>query len=106
VLETDRASYRFSVSLLSTDAAPSRISRFEKPTGPEGVAVAEAEHDFRARVFLGFARFPAMNVVGEDCATQTLVQFADIRYTEPGRGFGTFSLELPVDCPIENTTAR
>jgi inner membrane protein len=105
-LETDRASYRFSVSLLRSGAGPSKVSRFEKPTGPEAVALAEAERDYRARVFLGFARFPAMNVVGEDCATQTLVQFADIRYTEPGRGSRAFSLELPVDCPVETTTAR
>jgi hypothetical protein len=35
----------------------------------------------------------------ESCATQTLVQLADLRYTEPGTSRGNFSLELPVDCP-------
>jgi inner membrane protein len=105
-LETDRASYRFNVSLFGTGTSPSNISGFEKPTGVAAQAVAEAERDYGARVFLGFARFPAINVVGEDCATQTLVQFADIRYTEPGRGRATFSLEVPVACPVENTTAR
>ncbi len=50
---------------------------------------------------MGFARFPVVEVVGEDCVTQTLVQFADLRYTEPGRDRGTFSLEVPVDCPIK-----
>jgi inner membrane protein len=105
-METDRASYRFSVSLLRAGASSSNVSRFEKPTGVEAQAVTEAERDYRAEVFLGFARFPAMSVVGEDCATQTLVQFADIRYTEPGRGRGTFSLDVPVDCPVEHKTAR
>lgn len=105
-LETNRASYRFSVSVLRSGMLPSSLSRFEKPTGVEAQAVAEAERDYRSQVFLGFSRFPAVSVVGEDCATQTLVQFADIRYTEPGRGRGTFSLEVPVDCPVENTRAR
>lgn len=105
-METDRASYRFNVSLLRDAAGSSEVSRFEKPTGAEGQAVAEAERDYRAQVFLSFSRFPALNVVGEDCLTQTLVQFADIRYTEPGRGRGTFSLEVPVDCPIENATTK
>ena len=105
-METNRASYRFSVSLLQADSVPSNVTRFEKPAGLEAEAVSEAERDYRAQVFLGFARFPAMSVVGEDCATQTLVQFADIRYTEPGRGRGTFSLDVPVDCPVEHNTAR
>ena len=105
-METDRASYRFSVSLLRTGAGSADISRFEKPTGRKAEAVAQAERDYRSQVFLGFARFPALNVVGEDCATQTLVQFADIRYTEPGRGSGTFSLEVPVDCPVDNATEK
>jgi inner membrane protein len=106
VLETNRATYRFSLSLLRDGMLPSSLSRFEKPTGLEAEAVAEAERDYRSQVFLGFARFPAMGVLGEDCATQTLVQFADIRYTEPGRGRGTFSLEVPVDCPIENGATK
>jgi len=52
-------------------------------------------------VFLGFARFPVFRLVGADCATQTVVQIADLRYTEPGqqRG-GTFSLDVPIACPI------
>jgi hypothetical protein len=40
-----------------------------------------------------------VSVVGADCLTETLVQFADLRYTQPGSSRGTFSLELPVECP-------
>ena len=97
--ETDRATYKFNLSLLHRHMVPADITRFAKPSGLATAAVAEAERDDRARVFLGFARFPVVEVAGEDCATQTLVQFADLRYTEPGKGRSTFSLDVPVDCP-------
>ena len=100
VMETDRATYRFSESLLRGSPRSDAVSRFEKPSGSAAEALAEAEHDERAQVFLGFARFPTVEVAGADCATQTLVQFADLRYTEPGKGRGTFSLDVPVDCPV------
>jgi hypothetical protein len=61
--------------------------------------MAQVESDRRTRAFLEFARFPVERVAGGDCATQTLVQFADLRYTEPGKSRGNFSLELPVECP-------
>jgi len=54
-------------------------------------------------VFLGFARFPVLQLADPDCVTRTLVQIADLRYTEPGRSRGTFSLEMPVDCPNEQS---
>lgn len=100
VMETDHATYRFSLSLMGFEAGSSNLVRYEKPSDSTAVAVAEAVRDPRAKIFLGFARFPVMRVVGEDCAMQTLVQFADLRYTEPGRGRGTFSLDVPVDCPL------
>ena len=100
VMETDRATYRFSESLLRESPRSDAVSRFEKPSGLAVAAVDLAERDKRAQVFLGFARFPTIEVVGADCATQTLVQFADLRYTEPGKGRGTFSLDVPVDCPV------
>jgi inner membrane protein len=99
VSETDRATYKFQVSLLRDVGPNASMARFEKPTGSTAEIIATAEHDSRAQIFLGFARFPGFRVVGEDCLSQTLVQFADLRYTEPGKGRGTFSLELPVDCP-------
>ena len=59
-----------------------------------------------ARVFLGFARFPVMQLAEPDCVTRTLVQLADLRYTEPGGSRGPFALEVPIDCPNEQTAAR
>jgi inner membrane protein len=103
VMETNRATYKFNLLLLDARPGSSNIARFEKPGGTAAAAVALAERDERAQVFMGFARFPAFKLVGEDCATQTLVQFADLRYTEPGtepgKARGTFSLDVPIECP-------
>ncbi|HJU56693.1 MAG TPA: metal-dependent hydrolase [Pyrinomonadaceae bacterium] len=99
VAETERATYRFFISIVDGASAISgELARFEKPQGREAAAVAQASSDERAQIFLDFARFPATRVAG-DCLSELLVQFADIRYTEPGtpRG-GTFSLEVPVAC--------
>jgi inner membrane protein len=99
VMETDRATYRFELSLRHRTAEPAITVRYEKPQGSDAAAVAEAKLDSRSQVFLGFARFPVAQITGADCATQTLVQFADLRYTEPGRSRGTFALDVPIDCP-------
>jgi inner membrane protein len=99
VADTDRATYRFFVSLVDGgETLAGATARFEKPQGREAVALARASMDPRAQIFLDFARFPAARVAG-DCLSEVLVQFADIRYTEPGtpRG-GTFSLEVDVAC--------
>jgi inner membrane protein len=101
-METNLATYRFSLSLLGPDPRFANVRGFEKPIGPAAAAVEAAERDYRARVFLDFARFPVTDVLGEDCMTQTLVQFADLRYTEPGKSRGTFSLDVPVECPMLN----
>ena len=100
VMETDRATYRFNLSLFRSLPGSTNIVRYEKPEGLDAEAASQAARDGRSQVFLDFARFPVVRVLGEDCATQTLVQFADLRYTEPGKGRGTFSLEVPVDCPV------
>jgi inner membrane protein len=99
VADTDRATYRFFVSVVDGgETLAGAPARFEKPQGRDAAAVARASEDERAQIFLNFARFPAERVAG-DCLSELLVQFADIRYTEPGtpRG-GTFSLEVPVAC--------
>jgi inner membrane protein len=106
VMETDRATYKFNTSLLHRTQGPSNVIRYEKPFGPAAEAVAQAERDGRAEIFLGFARFPVVRVAGDDCLTQTLVQFADLRYTEPGKGRGTFSLDVPVECPSLDNQAK
>jgi inner membrane protein len=103
VVDTERAVYRFDLSVgLMNPAAVREMARFEKPKGDAATMVAQASKDERAEIFLNFARFPAVRVEG-DCLSRTLVQFADLRYTDPGasRG-GSFSLELPVECPPES----
>lgn len=98
VFETDRATYRFQLGLLSESAG--NPVRYEKP-GPDLKPVVDYVSQQRpAQIFLGFARFPVLKLADPGCTTRTLVQLADLRYTEPGRSRGTFSLELPVDCPV------
>jgi inner membrane protein len=98
VFETDRAMYRFDLGLLS-DGAGNPV-RYEKP-GPELKPVVDYLSQQRpAQVFLGFARFPVLKLADPGCTTRTLVQLADLRYTEPGRSRGSFALELPIDCPV------
>ena len=96
VFETDRAMYRFNLGLIG-DVQSGNAVRYEKtPELKERVSQQRP-----AQVFLGFARFPVMQLAEPDCTTQTLVQLADLRYTEPGRSRGSFSLELPIDCPVQ-----
>jgi inner membrane protein len=98
VFETDRAMYRFDLSLIGAANDPSPV-RYTKP-GPELKEVVDEIMQQRpARVFLNFARFPVLQLADPNCTARTLVQLADLRYTEPGRSRGSFSLELPVDCP-------
>ena len=101
VAETDRAIYRYPTAITSDDRATdlSRVRRFEKPTGRAAELAAIAERDRRAQEFLLFARFPIAVPEPSDCLGQALVQFADIRYTEPGATRGTFSVNVRVDCP-------
>ena len=103
VFETDRATYRFPVHLIAANSPP-RVIRYEKASGALAQVMNRVEQQKPARVFLGFARFPVARLADADCTTQTLVQLADLRYTEPGRTRGTFALELPVDCPNEPGT--
>ena len=97
VFESDRATYRFDLGLF--DEAPSgRIARYAKEPAELKATVSQQRP---ARIFLGFARFPVMQLADTDCTTRTLVQLADLRYTEPGESRGTFSLDVPIDCPWE-----
>ena len=95
--ETDRATYRFNFGL-GDEAPPSKIIRYPKPPPDLKEKVVEQRP---GRIFLGFARFPVMRLEYPGCTSQTLVQLADLRYTEPGSSRGTFALELSVDCPEE-----
>jgi inner membrane protein len=99
IAETDRSVYRFIVSLTGGEAGAAK--RFVKPQESDAGAVAKASQDERSRVFLDWARFPAMQVEG-DCVSGLLVEFADLRYTDPNpSGRGTFSLNVPVACETE-----
>jgi hypothetical protein len=98
VFDTDKATYRFHLKL-GSETLVSRKVRFDKPAGQLERALEEVSADRRTQIFLGFARFPVAKLADQDCTSQTLVQLADLRYTEPGSSRGTFSLELPVDCP-------
>lgn len=102
VIDTDRATYRFFLSLIESDnALTGELRRFEKAQGNDAVAVARAAQDERAQIFLDFARFPVARVEG-DCLSALLVQFDDIRYTDPGATRrGSFSLDVPVACDAE-----
>ena len=106
VFETDRATYRFRLFLPSFKISPGRLARYEKPSGELAEVLESVSQQRPARVFLGFARFPVAQLADPNCTTQTLVQFADLRYTEPGRSRGTFTLELPVDCPTSTLGGR
>jgi inner membrane protein len=104
VFETDHATYRFNLRL--GDARITNSVRYEKPIGQLDTALKEVANDRRAQVFLGFARFPVAKLENPNCTSQTLVQLADLRYTEPGGQRGTFSLQLPVDCPTSLSSNR
>ena len=99
VFESDRATYRFRLRLLSDNFPSSRVVRYEKPSGDLAKALETVSHERPAHVFLGFARFPVAKLADQDCVTHTLVQLADLRYTEPGASRGSFAVELPVECP-------
>ena len=102
VFETDQATYRFPIAL--TREITGRVIRYPKPTGTLAGALEDISGQKPSQVFLGFARFPVARLTDPSCATQTLVQLADLRYTEPGSSRGTFAVELPVDCQGESFT--
>lgn len=106
VFETERATYRFRLFLLGDKNPSSRVVHYEKPSGDLAEVMQSVSQQRPAQVFLGFARFPVARLADPHCIRQTLVQLADLRYTEPGRSRGTFAVELPVDCPSSNEGGR
>src|SRR4029453_10886673 len=102
---TDAATYRFRLGLIDRTREGSLI-RYPVPTGPLATALQQVSQDRRVKIFLDFARFPVARLRDETCASQTLVQFADLRYTEPGRSRGNFSLDVTVNCLNWEVAAR
>jgi inner membrane protein len=98
--ETDKATYRFFIELRGGGATPAE--RFAKPSGAEAKLVDLAlAQDEKARIWRNFARFPAARVQG-DCLSETIVQFADLRFAAPGDGrSGSFAPAIPVSCSPE-----
>ena len=105
VVETERAAYRFDVPLLGNSPLPELI-RHERPESASSPLVERALSDRRAQIFMGFARFPVARVRDADCTTQTIVQLADLRYTEPGNQRGTFAVQVPVECSVPMAANR
>ena len=99
VFETDRAHYRHELSL-TDEGATTAPERFPKLRDAEAELVERGRRTREdARVFLGFARFPAARLTQRGCTAETVLQLADLRFTEPGasnRRGGSFSLEIPV----------
>lgn len=99
--ETDRALYRFTVGVgaVTQPREGEQVDRFEKPTGQTAELISIGEKTRPAQTLLGFARFPIAKLSEPNCIGRTLVQLADLRYTEPGAARGSFSVDIPVDCP-------
>ncbi|GEM_PF-159082 len=104
--ETEKAVYRFE-SVLTKEKQEDKIIRYEKPTGQNAVLVDKAKENSNVQTFLRFARFPVVKIE-DNCIKEQLVQFADLRYTEPSRDErrGNFSINVNVECympePIES----
>jgi inner membrane protein len=106
VFETDKATYRFRLRFMTLSFPHSQVVRYEKPSGDLAKAFETVSRERPAQVFLGFARFPVAQLSDPDCVTQTLVQLADLRYTEPGSSRGSFAVDLPVECPASAEGSR
>jgi inner membrane protein len=106
VFETERATYRFGIGLMSDNFPRTKVVRYEKPSGSLGEVMQKVSQERSVRSFLGFARFPVARLADPNCTTETLVQLADLRYTEPGTSRGAFSLQLPVECPTNDEGGR
>lgn len=96
--ETNGATYRLHLGIFGNQQNVERLIRYPKPEGNLAAAIQEISSDRRLKIFLDFARFPVARLRDPACTTDTLVQFADLRYTEPGRQRAGFAIELPVDC--------
>ncbi|HEX8115882.1 MAG TPA: hypothetical protein VF521_01295, partial [Pyrinomonadaceae bacterium] len=97
--ETDRSTTRFEMT--PGDSKPEdlrNVVSVARPSAEDAEVVRRASEDEAARALLGFARFPVARVRRAE-AGGWVVQFADLRFTEPGaRGarVGGFALDVPV----------
>ena len=99
--EHERSTSRFDMRLGRTEPEALRaVVRYERPAGEDEEVVRSASDDAGARVLLGFARFPVAQVRRAESGVR-VVQFADLRFTEPGARarVGGFALDVPVETP-------
>ncbi len=97
--DADRSTFRFEMRLDSFNFEDLRnVNSFDKPAGEDAEVVRRASEDASARVLLDFARFPVARVLRAD-SSGWVVQFADLRFTEPGARArpGGFALDVPVN---------
>jgi len=102
--ENDRSTGRFDMRLGETEPDDLRnVARFEKPSAEHEEIVRRASEGYDARVLLDFARFPVARVRRAD-SSGWVVQFADLRFTEPGSRArpGGFALDVPVGTSEQN----
>lgn len=100
--DADRSTFRFDMRLGTVFFEDLRnFAVYAKPSGEDAEAVGRASSGEAARVLLDFARFPVARVVRGGGAGGWVVQFADLRYTEPGSRarVGGFALDVPVAAP-------
>ena len=96
--EADRSTFRFDMRLGKIYFEDLRnVVSFDKPAGEDEEIVRGASENEAARVLLDFARFPVARVQRLGRAGW-VVQFADLRFTEPGARsrVGGFALDVPV----------
>ncbi|HEX8148694.1 MAG TPA: metal-dependent hydrolase [Pyrinomonadaceae bacterium] len=95
--ENDRSAVRFDMRLGRGPEELGGVVRYGKPAGEDEEVVRRASDGYAARVLLDFARFPVARVRREGRAGW-VVQFADLRFTEPGARArpGGFALDVPV----------
>ena len=101
IAEAERSTFRFDMKLGTVFFEDARnVVSYDKPTGEDEEVVRRASEDAAARVLLDFARFPVARVRRTERAGW-VVQFADLRYTEPGlrSRVGGFALDVPVETP-------
>src|SRR5687768_17720712 len=83
VVETERAAYKFTLSLADSRGRRNEV-RYDRPEALKSPVMDRASADGRTRFFLELAGFPVARLVGEVCTARLLVEFAELRYREPG----------------------
>jgi inner membrane protein len=99
--DAERSTFRFNMRLNAVSLESlQNVESFARPEGEEAEAVRRASEDAAARVLLDFARFPVARVQRAESG-RWVVQFADLRFTEPGARarLGGFALDVPVEAP-------